>query len=131
LVWSETDTPMMENGAYHTLATWTERHAIVITHSCELDKHTNKRVHLAPVALLSSVDPAVANNIVTQQTKGQLILPNVPGLGDCFADFRVIAPVQRELVNAAPRVASMTDAALNRLHDQIVAFFIRKERLAD
>jgi hypothetical protein len=130
-IWNETGTPFQENGAYHTLAIWNDRHAIVITHSCELDKPTNKRVHVAPVALLSSIDARIADNIRTQQTKGQLILPAIPGLGDCYADLRVIAPVQRDLIESAPRIASMTPAALDRLHDQLVAFFIRKERLAD
>jgi len=130
-VWNETDTPTQENGAYHVLAIWSSRYSLVISHSCELDKPNNKRVHLAPVGLISDLEPKIADNIRSQQTKGQLILPSVPRLGDCYADLRVIAPVQRELIDSAPRLASMTEAALDRLYSQIVAYFLRKERLAD
>ena len=59
-----------------------------------------------------------------------LPLPDVPELGDYYADLRLIHPVDRRFLRDDSRLASMTDEATLRLQAQLVGFFTRK-RLDD
>jgi hypothetical protein len=127
-LWDIVDAPVLQNGAYHLLATSNSKHALVITHSCELDKgHRNRRVLVAPVTEVSTLDPAAQEQVLSQQSKALLPLPAAPGMETCYADLRLIAPVPRELCEAGVRIASMTESALTRLHTQLVAFLLRRE----
>jgi hypothetical protein len=53
-----------------------------------------------------------------------MYLADVPAVGDCFADLRIISPISRDLIDAAQRLASMTDAGRERLSAQLFTFFV-------
>jgi hypothetical protein len=102
--------------------------AIILSHSCELDKsRSNPRVLLAPIMQLDllGANQEMKDKIVMQQLHAMLPLPDVPRLGTCVADLRALTNVPRPTVDAGTRSASMTDASLRRMAAQLVAFFMR------
>lgn len=126
-VWLEGPwTPNPHTGMGHYLGRGKRLGALVLNHSCELDKLTGKhRVLVATIAPISAVtDKVAAENIMAQRRVSALPLPDVPGLGDCYADLRVIGAVQRSTIDQK-RIASMTPEAIKRLQLQLIAFFAR------
>jgi len=100
-------------------------YCLIVAHSCEIDKDS-KRVLVAPVALASRLTDANARSkIMAGQRRSIMPLPDVPELGDCTADLRLIQPVDRRALDAAPRIASMTPAGVERLHRQFIGYLIR------
>lgn len=100
-------------------------HAIVVSHSCELDKG-QQHVLLAPIAPLDSIsDEKVRNNILSQARRAFLPLPEIPGLGTCYADFRMLNFVDRKGIPDTNRMTSMSDEGSLRLRAQLLAFFSR------
>lgn len=100
---------------------------ILLNHGCDLDKPNTKRCILAVVAPIGALPPDQHDNVKGQRSIPLMYLPGVPVIGDCFADLRVTASVPRELINKAPRVASMTEAARDRLMVQFIRFFTRRD----
>jgi len=125
--WVESDESALDgarNG--HFLATGKLCSAIVISHSCELDKGKG-RVAVAPIAPISSVSAPQREAILNQTHFALIPLPEIPEIGTCYADLRSISVLHRDLVDSRRRIASMSDAATERLIAQIVAFFTRKK----
>lgn len=119
--WIESDTPVRE-----FLAEGKQSKAIVISHSCDLDKGKG-RIIVAPIALIASVPPEQQQMILEQRHFALMPLPDIPEIGTHFADFRSLSVLHREIVVSNRRIASMTESATVRLHAQIVAFFTRKK----
>lgn len=99
--------------------------AIVVSHSCELDKGNNTQVLLAPIAKIERVQVEHQKNILQQKRHAFMPLPDVPELGTCYADLRYLHFADRKNVPDKSRHASMTDEGVLRLRAQIVAFFSR------
>lgn len=101
-------------------------YAIVVSHSCELDKKNSNLVLLAPIAPLDRItDTNAKANILAQRRQAFLPLPDVPGLGTCYADFRTLSYVEMKTIPDNTRQVSMSDEGVLRLRAQIVAFFSR------
>jgi hypothetical protein len=102
--------------------------AIVLSHSCELDKDRKSgRVIVAPIFPITNVSEDQRDSILQQKHFALMPLPEIPELGTYFADFRSISTLHRDVVNEVQRIASMTELANQRLAAQIVAFFLRRE----
>lgn len=104
--------------------------AIVVSHDCTMDNDGQRsRISVAPMAPLSALaqtDPKYREAALNQQQRSLLPLTNVPGLnGDFYADLRLITPLDRRVIDAARRVASMSPEGLERLQHQIADHFIR------
>ena len=101
--------------------------ALVVSHSCELDdKPDVTRVLMALIAPLSQVENERARaRILEQKRRALLPLPDLPELGDHYADLRCIAYVDRKLVTDAQREFSMSDDGVIRLRAQLIEFFTR------
>ena len=103
--------------------------AIVLSHSCELDKGTvnSPRVLLAPMLPLEAVggNEEFKQRIVRQEVRNIIAIPDVPGLGVCAADLRAMINSPRDTVDSGQRIASMTDLALRRLSAQLIDYFVR------
>jgi hypothetical protein len=127
--WAEVDTPLLTRQRKHFLASGDVCPGIVISHDYDLDKLDSK-VLLAPVASLQSLETATRATVREQRHLALLPLPLVPGLGDSYADLRLITPVPRELVLDSNRVVSMNPDGVDRLHAQLARFIMRRERPA-
>ena len=105
-------------------------HSIVVSHSCEVENKPDiDRALVAPIAPLDRIsDPASRARVINQERRAFLPLPAIPGLGDYYADLRVITAVDIEFVRAANREASMSDDGLIRLKAQLIEFFTRIPR---
>lgn len=127
IVWAPGSPQPDHNGVLRLLAEGRRCDVLVISHGCEIDKQDRKKriliVPIAPADRLSSSREAV----FAQRDYALFPLPEVPTLGDCYADLRLIHPVDRGVLREQDRAASMTDEALLRLQAQIVAFFTRKD----
>ena len=119
--WVESDDP---KGDF--LATGKQSSAIVISHSCDLDKRKG-RVIVAPIASIASVPDEHRQKILEQKHYALMPLPDIPGIGTYFADLRSISVLHREIVESNRRIASMSEIATKRLQIQIIAFFTRLE----
>lgn len=133
--WGQSAVPTNGKGGERFLAAGAVKPALVISHDCDLDKALEDpdgpagyRVLAAPVAPINTVDPAMQTLILSQQVKAMLPLQGCPGLGDCYADLRLVMAVPRVAVDAGKRVASMADVARARLRAQLVEFFVRLEQ---
>lgn len=105
---------------------------IVLSHSCDLDKNESKGVALvAPVRLAANLAPEHWLNVMAQRRRSLLPLPDVPSNGDCYADLRMMTFVDRRFLTADNKLASMTEAATERLQNQLFAFFVRPEDRGD
>ncbi len=125
--WAESDVPVFDGEKKgYFLATGKLVPAIVISHSCELDKGKG-RVIVAPIAPISSVSEDQQHKILGQKHFALMPLPEIPEIGTSYADLRSISALHRDIVDSARRVASMSDVATERLIAQIVAFFARKQ----
>jgi hypothetical protein len=112
----------------HALVAYRLGHGIVISHDCAIDKpNNNNRVPYAPVASLETLDPVTQEAVRRQAHLAAMLLPEIPGIGDAYAELRLISPFPFELVSGLRRIASLTDAARARLHGAIVAFFVLRE----
>jgi len=52
-------------------------------------------------------------------------LPEVPNLGDAYADLRFIQVLDGSVLEPVMRVAQLSDAGVDRLHKQLIVFFTR------
>jgi len=127
--WMAASSPVRDrDGREHFLGVGRITPAVVLSHSCELDKEDRgkRRVTVAPIAPISSVgDPAVQEAILAQGVTASMPLPEIPSLGTCYADLRSMTTLDRRVVDAAERLASMTPEAERRLQAQLVAFLVR------
>lgn len=125
--WEEhSDAQRGKDGRTFFLAQGLLTYALLINHSCDLDKKNNARVLFAHVASLNDIAADQREHVENQESIARLFLPGVPSLGHAFADLRVVCTVPRETINSSNRIASMTDAARLRLHAQILKFFSRR-----
>ena len=100
---------------------------LLLNHGCDIDKGHNRRLSFAAVGPISALPKEHQGPVITQQTAAMLYLPDLPGIGDAYADLRILACVPSELAERDKRVASMSPEAIVRLQAQIVTFFLRKE----
>jgi hypothetical protein len=105
---------------------------LVLSHECEIDKNESKgRVVVAPIAPLTNLREDEQENVLAQRRFSKMPLPEVPTLGSCYADLRLTAAVDRQYLDVARRIASLSDAAVGRLRLQLIAFFTRLDASPD
>jgi len=122
--WMETATPILKDNLIRMIAAGKLRPALVVSHSCEIDKG-KQRVLVAPVDLLSTLEVAHQTKILALKSFAHMPLPEVPGLGHCYADLRAITAANAEAVRAAVRLGSMRPDALSNLQARLAGFFTR------
>lgn len=104
--------------------------SIVLTHDCQLDKSKRKpRVQLAPVIELDRLNSEEKTLVINQRSLSQLVLPDIPQVGSCYADLKNIFTVDKGLIgDDTMRIASMTDQGKDRLQWQLIAYFVDRDR---
>jgi hypothetical protein len=128
--WAESPTAVVRktDQKKYILAHGEVRHALVLSHDCDLDKpRGNQRVLVAPIATIAGLEPMLQRTILEQRHLALMPLPALSPLGDSYADLRLIAAIPREVVLDEKRVASLTDEARERLQAQILKFLFRRE----
>ena len=120
------------NGVGFYLATGKLLPCLVVSHSCDLEKPKDTaRVLIAPMRPLTAFIPE-ERELVLQRSRANLVpLSEIPGWEDSCADLRCISYVDRWLVDASERVASMTEEATKIFQAQLVLFFTRIQVPAD
>ena len=99
---------------------------LVLSHGCELDKDERKgRVVVCEASPAERLNSEVRDVVFAQRRISLMPLPAVPGHGDYYADIRTVQSVDRRIVEAGGRAASMTAEARTRLQTQLAAFFAR------
>jgi len=102
--------------------------AMAVSHDCEFDdQQGTKSILCARVELLSSVPPEHQAIIVRQQNIPRIFLPQLPTIGDCYANLRSVATIDRQVIKDAKRIASMTSEARALFQARLVKFFLRRE----
>jgi len=98
--------------------------ALVLSYDCEIDK--SQKILIAPVFAIDTL-PSESQLAVLEQRRFSLMpLPDVPLLGTCYADFRLMQTVRREYLPLQGRLSSMNPDAVDRLQAQITAFLTRR-----
>jgi hypothetical protein len=121
-IWTPTSNPAKS----HFLFEGREDLVIVVSHDCDLDKeHRNAKVLVAPVRRLDALPPEVQASILGQEHISMMPLPDVPGLGNHYANLRLISPTPREFLSEERRVASMSVEGVERTQVQLAKFFTR------
>ena len=129
--WSEHAKPKLDgNGVGHFLHHGPIKHGMVLNHGCDIDKPQSKRLIVIPVFPLIAAPKEMRDHIQNQALVAMFYLPDVPDLGDAFADFRIMQSVPRSVVESSRRLAAMTEESKHFLGARLVTFFLRKE-LAD
>jgi len=126
-VWSPGTPKPDHNGIVRVLAEGRQCDVLVVSHGCEIDKKdSKKRILVAPVGTADRL--STSRNAVFEQREHALFpLPEVPQLGDCYADLRLIHPVDLGFLRPENRLASMTEDGMVRLQAQLIGFFTRKD----
>lgn len=127
--WAETSSPTFHKRTQrmHALGVYKPRHAILLSHDCEIDKAKDRpRFLLAPIAPIADLPEKTRTNVVDQSHLALAPLPDIPNIGFYYADLRGITSVPYELMANSSRVASMTDTSRRRLGAYLVAFLLRK-----
>jgi hypothetical protein len=126
--WFESLTPFRDKGGRTVLvAAGAVTTGIVLSHDCESDKQEfSKTLVLARVESMTTAPPEHRQAIIDQLNIPRMFLPGVPGLGDCYVNFRSVGTVDREVIRATRRIASMRDEARKLLEARIVKFFVRR-----
>jgi hypothetical protein len=108
-------------------------HSIVISHSCEIDDKPDRRgrVVVAQIAALGPLEEKVRNNILVGERRAFMPLPDIPGLGDYYADLRNTSYLDRKIIG--DRIVSMNDEGVMYLQMHVIAFFsrLKPEHLVD
>ena len=131
VIWTPTilGQPLPQNQPNHALFAYRLAHGIVISHDCAIDKpSSNSRILFAPVAPLTIFDVATQETIRRQAHLAAMLIPDVPSIGDAYIDLKAITPFPLELVAQRTKVASMTDAARDRLQQALIAFLVYRQR---
>jgi hypothetical protein len=126
-VWEEVGKPSLysKEQKYFILASNNAYPGLVLSHGCEIEKPYMKRLLLAPVMELRTVDEAMQSVILEQRSHSAMLIPDVPALGHCYADLRMITAVPSELLALDEVICSMTEGARARLQAQLMDFFLR------
>lgn len=123
--WTESPQPQERQGKVHLLAAGGVVAIIVLSHDCEIDKGQT-RVIVAPIKEIGAVAADHQQSILDGRSWAHVALPDLPGMGTCFADLRSTMAVDRANVSQAQRLASMTAQAVALLQARIVGFYVRK-----
>ncbi|MGB8295479.1 MAG: hypothetical protein WCG85_08635 [Polyangia bacterium] len=100
--------------------------ALVLTHSCQLDKpERGGKVVLAPVRSASHLSDN-RDDVMAGSKIAFAPLPEVPELGDCYADLRAMMSLDRETVDTYVRLAAMNERPRMALHERLAGFFTRE-----
>lgn len=101
-------------------------HVVVLSHSCELDKNESKGVvTIAQVLSTGHLGDSQRDSIFRRERLAFMPLPDIPGLGDCYADLRTTTGVLRS--HLATRIASMAPDGRSILRQSFLGFFLRDE----
>jgi hypothetical protein len=131
IVWTPSTPPTSppQNQASHGLFAYRIGHGLVVSHDCAIDKpQKNTRILFAPVAPLSNFDLQTQEVVRRQAHLGAMLLPDLPDIGDAYADLRLITPFPHEIVSSLHQVGSLTNAARDRLQQALVAFFVLRQK---
>jgi hypothetical protein len=113
----------------HALFKYRIGHGVVVSHDCAIDKPSRtSRILFAPVVPLTGLPQASQEVIRRQAHLANMLIPDVPALGDAYADLKLITPIPMDLIDAATKVASMTDPARDRLQQALIAFLVDRKR---
>jgi len=97
---------------------------MLVTHGCTLDKGTLRRVSFALVQKADTLAADLQGALRAQELASYVFLPQVPGLGDCMADLRVLVTVPDEVLGHK-RLGQMTPEAKLLLEAKLLHFFTR------
>lgn len=100
---------------------------MLLNHGCDIDKKSNKRLlfaFVAPIGLLLERDQEL---VAAGASKSKMFLPNLPTIGDAYVDLSIYSTVERPTVDAAIRLAALTDQARFRLQAQLFMFYTRRD----
>lgn len=125
--WLETTglTPDAE-GFFNFIARGRIAPGVVLSHDCELDKQRkNRRVQVALVSDIEKLSTDEKQAVMGQGKWSRLVLPDVPELGTCYADLLIQVTLDRRIIDARRRLASMSEEGAERLRAQIIAYFTR------
>lgn len=124
--WEESAWKPDGNGLGFYLGRGRDVHVVVLSEDCEIDKDDGKApVLVAPAFPISVIQDMSAQEIVRSRKRYPFLpLPKLDGLIDeSYVDLRCITFVDRKLIAAAERKASMNQQGVEDLQKQIVAFF--------
>src|SRR5580692_7971114 len=98
-------------GMLHVISRGRLLPSLVLSHSCDLDKSLDKnkpkvRVMMAQMMPASNLSQEDYANVFRSQVRSKIPLPDVPVLGDCYADLRLMQPVDGRFIATAQRLAS-------------------------
>lgn len=126
--WAEASAPKFDGEhRAHFLHQGPLKHALLLNHGCDIDKPQSKRLIVVPVFPLMEAPADTRDAIQNQGIVANFFLPAVPGIGDAFADLRIMQSVPRANVETRPRLAAMTESARDFLGARLMAFFLRKD----
>ena len=123
LTWQETGVWHPEpDGRGLFLALGRKLNAVVLSHDCEIDKE--KRLLVAPVLPMDTITGDALEAVRNGKRYPFMPLPEIPDvLTESYVDLRGTCFVERELIDDASRLCSMSDDGVERLQAQLIAYF--------
>lgn len=101
---------------------------MLLNHGCDIDKAAKKqKLLLALVQPVERLNEANRDSLRSARTIAIMYLPDAPGVGEAYLDFRIVTNLTREFLGRKDRVGTMTDGARARLQVQLIKFFTRRD----
>jgi hypothetical protein len=115
------------NGVGHCLSRGKLLGAIVVSHSCDLDKPKAKtRVIVAPISPAASLQGGW-DAVLAGKRFALVALPATPTLGDCYTDLRNLTSLDLGALDLTRRVAQLSPDGINDFHRRLIGFFLRHD----
>lgn len=126
--WENVEEPTRnkKDNKYYLVAEARVSLGMIISHGCEIDKPFTDRLLAVPVNAMNTLEERLQTIVLEQKSPALLPLPEIPGYGDYYADLRLISALPKVVFDLEDRVCVMSTSAVERLHAQIVAFFLRR-----
>jgi hypothetical protein len=96
---------------------------LLLSHGCTIDKG-GRRVTFALVEKAEKIEAQHQESLRAQEMASYVFLPNVPGIGDCVADMRVLVTLPSEFLEN-DRLGKMTPEAKLLLEAKLIHFYTR------
>lgn len=104
------------------------QNALLLGHDCEIDKPHIVRWLISPVVPIGRLAEAKRDPVRRNRIYSMLHLPPYRNLlGESFVDFNQITTIDAEMVKAAIRRVSLSDAGRRGLYLQFIRWFTRWE----
>jgi len=98
---------------------------IILSHTCDIDKPTQKQVLVCVVKSFSVLKPGQDGDVRKDRVRNVMYLRTIKNLGEVFVDFRCEFRLNKEVLSEGDKIISLTDQGQLALAHYFYRFLVR------